>query len=294
MLNVQKNISIMVLCLASSISVSALAAESSTTAVSTSPQPQTTSTTTTALPVLNSETTKKFSLATGLEYSQKVEVEENTERESSTDLSFVATYKINELYNLLAKTALTQEHNGPKNSSISDTTVGFSVKGVKINDQWITTHAMSSILPTSETSQERDRLRAAIAITNGVSYSGDLLKAKYSLGLSKNFHEFDQNAEGTFLNEYRITNLIDLIFPVTDKFSVSVSGLYRISYTYDKTDRYGFGTFGDLNYDFSEKLSSNLGVSTEGNALKSNGVDSNINIYDDTASVVRAGLTYVY
>ena len=172
--------------------------------------------------------------------------------------------------------------------------MGFSVKGVKINDQWITTHAMSAILPTSETSQDRDRLRAAIAITNGVSYSGDLLKAKYSLGLSKNFHEFDQNAEGTFLNEYRITNLISLIVTVSDKFSVSVSGLYRISYTYDKIDRYGFGTFGDLNYAFKEDLFTNLGVSTEGNALKSNGVDSNINVYDDTASVVRAGLTYVY
>lgn len=282
----------MVLCLASSIS--ALAAEPSTTAVSTSPLPQTTSTTTTALPVLNNETAKKFSLITGLEYSQKVEVEENTERESSTDLSFMATYKINDLYNVSAKTALTQENNGPKNSSISDSTVGFTVKGIKINDQWITTHAMSAILPTSETSQERDRLRTAIAISNGVSYSGDLLKAKYSLGLSKNFHEFDQNAEGTFLNEYRITNLISLIVTVSDKFSVSVSGLYRISYTYDKIDRYGFGTFGDLNYAFKEDLFTNLGVSTEGNALKSNGVDSNINIYDDTASVVRAGLTYVY
>jgi hypothetical protein len=246
------------------------------------------------LPVLNSETAKKFSLITGLEYSQKVEVEENTERESSTDLSFMATYKINELYNLSAKTALTQELNGPRNSAISDTTVGIGVKGVKINDQWITTHAMSAILPTSETSQERDRLRTALAISNGVSYSGDLLKAKYSLGLSKNFHEFDQNAEGTFLNEYRITNLISLIVTVSDKFSVSVSGLYRISYTYDKIDRYGFGTFGDLNYAFKEDLFTNLGVSTEGNALKSNGVDSNINVYDDTASVVRAGLTYVY
>ena len=292
MLNVQKNFRILVLCLASSIT--ALAAETSTTAVSTSPLPQTTSTTTIATPVLNNETAKKFSLITGLEYSQKVEVEENTERESSTDLSFMATYKINDLYNVSAKTALTQENNGPKNSSISDTTVGFSVKGVKINDQWITTHAMSAILPTSETSQDRDRLRAAIAITNGASYSGDLLKAKYSLGLSKNFHEFDQNAEGTFLNEYRITNLISLIVTVSDKFSVSVSGLYRISYTYDKIDRYGFGTFGDLNYAFKEDLFTNLGVSTEGNALKSNGVDSNINVYDDTASVVRAGLTYVY
>ena len=292
MLNVQKNFRILVLCLASSIT--ALAAETSTTAVSTSPLPQTTSTTTIATPVLNNETAKKFSLITGLEYSQKVEVEENTERESSTDLSFMATYKINDLYNVSAKTALTQENNGPKNSSISDTTVGFSVKGVKINDQWITTHAMSAILPTSETSQDRDRLRAAIAITNGVSYSGDLLKAKYSLGLSKNFHEFDQNAEGTFLNEYRITNLISLIVTVSDKFSVSVSGLYRISYTYDKIDRYGFGTFGDLNYAFKEDLFTNLGVSTEGNALKSNGVDSNINVYDDTASVVRTGLTYVY
>lgn len=291
MLNVQKNFSMMVLCFASLMPLSVAAQTTTTTKIEPSP---TTSTTTTTLPTSTENSAKPFSFSTGMEYSQKVEVEENTDREASTDLSIGATYKISDLYSVLGKTALTQELNGPKNSSISDTTLGFTVKGVKINDQWITTHSVSAILPTSETSQERDRLRTALAMTNGVSYSGDRLKAKYSLGLSKNFHEFDQNAEGTFLNEYRITNLIDLIVPVTDKFSISVSGLYRISFTYDKIDRYGFGTFSDLNYDLNEKLSANLGVSTEGNALKSNGVDSNISVYDDTASVTRAGLTYVY
>jgi hypothetical protein len=259
--------------------------------------------TTIKLPVVNTTQTKvsteavtekKFSLSTSVEYSQKVEVEANTERESGTDLSFLANYKINELYNINAKAALTQELSGPKNSSVSDTTVGFGIKGLQINNQLITTHSLSAVIPTSQTTRTKDRLRTAVGISNGIAFTSDNLTAKYKLSLSKNFHEFSQNAEGIFLNEYRISNAIDVIVPITEKFSVSATGYYRISFTYEKDQKYGFGFDGDLNYDFTKKLSANLGISNEGSALKANGTDSNINVYDEATSVTRAGLTYVY
>ena len=73
-----------------------------------------------------------------------------------------------------------------------------------------------------------------------------------------------------------------------------MSGLYRTSFTYDKDQNYSFAIDSDLNYDLSSKLAANLGVSNEGSALKDNGADSNINIYDGKSSVFRAGITYTY
>jgi len=279
-------------------SFSGFAFSSETTSV----LPVSTSQTLTAA-VLNTTTTtlktekpkeKSFSLSTSIEYSQKVEVPINAERDRGTDLSLAASYKINNLYSASAKTALTQDLTGPKNSAFSDISLGFSVKGIEINKKTLTTHSVSALVPISTNSLERDRLRTSIGLSNGISYTGDRLISKYKLSLSKNFHEFSQNADGLFLTEYRITNSVELAVPVTEKFSISATGLYRASFTYDKDAKYGFGIDADLNYDFTEKLSVNLGASNEGNALKSNGTDSNINIYNEASSVFRAGITYVY
>ena len=237
---------------------------------------------------------KIFSLSTSIEYSQKVEVEQNVERERGTDINLVAGYKINSLYSVNAKTGFTKELSGPQNTTMANTTLGAAVKGIQINPETITTHGLSVVLPTSEVSQKRDRLNTSISLANGISYKGEIISAKYTLGLTKNFHEFEQNAEGAFLTEYRITNGLDLSAALTEKFSISVSGLYRTSFTYTKDQKYSFAIDSDLNYDLTEKLATNLGVSNEGSALKDNGADTNINIYDGKSSVFRAGITYTY
>ncbi len=252
------------------------------------------STTTTVVQKTETETEKPFTLTTAIEYSEKIAVDERSERERGTDINLSASYKINSLYTVLTKASITKDLMGPQDTTFSDTTIGAVVKGVQINPSLITTHSISAILPTSDVSQKRDRLRASIGVSNGISFSNDYIQAKYSLSISKNFHQFSQNAEGTALSEYKISNTIDLVVPVTEKFSISATGLYRTSFTYDKDQKYGFGFYGDLNYDLTQKLSANVGISTEGSALKSNGVDSNISVYDQNSSITRAGITYVY
>jgi hypothetical protein len=292
----QKNILSFVLTLLASAYVFAdvpLQTTTSTSTTSTTSGPAV-STTITSIQKIEAEKEKQFTLTTAIEYSQKIAVDERSERERGTDINLSATYKINSLYTVLTKASITKDLMGPQDTTFSDTTLGAAVKGVQINPTLITTHSVSAILPTSDVSQKRDRLRTAMGLSNGISYSNDYIQAKYNLAISKNFHEFSQNAEGTMLSEYKITNSVDLIVPVTDKFSVSATGLYRTSFTYDKDQKYGFGFYGDLNYDFTQKLSANIGISTEGSALKSNGVDSNISVYDDNSSVTRAGITYVY
>lgn len=269
-------------------------ANAATTAPATATTPVTINTTTAPKQKNPPQVTRNFSLTTGIQYSQKVELEANSERERSTDIEFIGSYKINALYNVSAKTAFSQELNGPKNSSISDMTLIFGVTGHKFNEKLISTHSLISILPLSKDSTERDHLRAAIGVANGISYNGDLIKVGYSLTISKNFHEYSQNADGTFLNEYGLNNSLSLAVPITEKFSISASGIYRARLTYENIPKYSFIADGDLNYDFTEKLSANLGMTNEGSALKSNGVDSNISLYNEAAAVFRTGLTYVY
>jgi hypothetical protein len=277
-------------------------AQSTTTDISQSPA-TTSPTTSTDSSTINTTTAqlqnkwdsdKKISLSASLGYSEKVEVQEKVPRERGTEIGLSAGYKINDLYKVSTSFSLSQDLNGPKNTTASDTILGLTVKGVQINDQWQSLHSLSVVLPTSESSKDQDRLQTAIAVSNGLSYASDNLLARLRLSLSKNIHAYTQNADGKLLNEYRVGNSIDLIVPVTEKFSVSLSGLYSINLTYENNPKYGFGFDGDLNYDFNPNLSANLGMSNSGNALKANGTDSNITIYNEASAVFRTGISYVY
>ena len=274
-------------------------AHSQTTSVNISKQPTATNTATT----INSTTTKikpetaetkPFSLATSLGYSQKIAVEENAPRERGTDLEILAGYKITDQYSVSGKIALSYDMNGPKNTTASDTTLAFKIKGLQINDELSFAHSLSAIVPTSEESINKNKLKFAIGQSNSLTYKTDFLTAKYGLSFSKNIHEYTQNADRKILNEYGLTNSIDFVVPVTDQFSVSTGGLYRMILTYENDQKFNFGFDADLNYDFTEKLSANIGTTNEGSALKSNGTDSKINIYDENSSIYRAGVSYVY
>jgi hypothetical protein len=257
-------------------------------------QTQTPNTTVSHLTEQTTEKEKKFNAQISLEYSQKTTEEEAVGAEKSMDLTINPSYKINESLTASLKASLSKELSGVQNTTASNTTLGLSIKGHKFSETITSAHSLSAILPTDQEVRERDHLRGAIGVSNGIAYKGDYLSLKYLLGLSKNFHEFNMNSEGLFLNEYRISNTAEIEIPVTEKLSLSATGIYRISFTYEKDQRYGFEIHSDINYEFNQNLAANLGVSNDGPALKPDGVDSNIAVFDEKSSTLRAGLTYIY
>lgn len=250
-------------------------------------------TTTTTLPEATTST-KKLSLALGMEYSQPIAKDENSDLENYLDLVFVPSYKLTDLLTVFGKVALSQQLNGVQDTLVSDTEVGLSVKGLKINDRWSTLHSIAVVAPTSEKSQEVNKLKGAISINNGIAFSKNILTVKYILGLSRSFHEFEQNIDGEFMNEYGIKNTLDVKIQATEKLAASVVGIYRTAITYVNTPRYAFELHSDLGYDFTPQLSANVGVSNAGSALAANGLDSNISLYSEDTSYWRAGLFYSY
>jgi hypothetical protein len=257
---------------------------------------QNTQTSVTKLPIqeVEGDRDKRLSVSTGMEYSQKIAVEEQGQRESSTDFALALGYKTSALSTLTAKATVSKENNGPKNTSISNTQIILGIKGYNFNDRLKSAHALTGVIPTNEKSQKQDRLQGAVVISNGFTYTIPSIKIDYRLGLSKNFHEFDHNADGKANIEYGLSNSLALDIPVYKAFHISLDTIYRNSRTYRNFSRSSFGFNADLNYDFTEKLTINLGTSNEASALKANGTDSNISAYDDKSSVIRAGLTYVY
>jgi hypothetical protein len=237
---------------------------------------------------------KKLILETGAEYSQKTVVDEVGGRESGTDYTLVLGYRMNDTYSMKAKAILTKEEFGQKETKVSNTQIGLGIAGFKINDTMTSVHAVTFVAPTSEESKVRDRLQGAIGVANGIKYDGLYASVTGTVALSKNFHQYTFNSEGDANIEYKLATTIDLTIPVTEKFSLTSTGIYKIARTYGGFQRTVFEIHSDLNYLITKELNVNLGVSNDGNALKSNGVDSNIAAYNANSSVVRLGLSYVY
>ena len=242
----------------------------------------------------NTVATKKFGLITLIEYSQKIAEDERASRESETSILFSPSIQLTEILKISAKSIFTQENYGPRNSTLSNTTISLGVKGFQLTEKLNSVHALNAVAPTNQLSQKTDRLKTSVSITNGLSYNHEYFKLNYKLALARNFHEYTVNAEGSPNIEYNLSNSLELIVPITDKFSVSVVGNYKNGKTYKNFDRSSFALDADLNYDFTPTLSLNIGTSNEGSAFKANGVDSNIQAYNENTSVNRLGLSYTY
>ena len=234
---------------------------------------------------------KTYSLDLAMEYSEKIAVEQRGARESNIDFVIAPVIKLNSILKLGTKVVVTKENSGARQTTISNTPVSLVIKGIKLSEQFKTLHSVTATAATNEETQKRDRLKGAIGITNGIGYESTFAKIEYRLGISKNFHEFTVNSENSPNVEYRLANTLTLLVPVTEKLSITAAGLYRLGRTYGGFQRSNFTFDADIVYDVTGKFSLNLGTSNDGNALKANGVDSNIEAYNENTSVVRAGIS---
>lgn len=253
------------------------------------PAPAETSTT---VAQINKSTPSGWSLDLGFEYSENVAQQEEGPKESGMELLLTPNYKINGTFSLGVKASIIQASTENKKPSLSNTQVILGMKGWALKDSMTTVHSAAAILPTSIVSREDDRLKSSISISNGLAWiATPRFIAIYKLGFSRNFHEFTINADGLANVEYRIAHSLDLKLMLTKKLYLTTIGVFRQGRTYQGFERQDFQFHGDINYDILDNLTMNVGTSNEGAAMKANGVDSNISVYDEKSTIWRFGIS---
>ncbi len=267
------------------------AQDSTVNAVRVAPTPVGTSVT-----VIEESLTKKtpFAINLGLEMAEKIQKDEFTPKENSLTMTIEPIYRFNETFVGSARIAINQDNFGQHETTASDGTISLGIKGYDFNPEFKTVHAVSTVVPVAEKTVKTDRLKGSLSTSNGIAYTGLHFNLTYKLGLVRFFHEFTQNADGSPNLQYRVSHLLDLKVPITEKWSIGTVGTYRNGFTYKGFERYSFIFDADLSYEVNQYLAMNIGTSTDGNALKSNGVDSNIKVFDENTGSYRFGLSYTY
>lgn len=216
---------------------------------------------------------------------------------NSTELTLWPTFKLGES-SLSILVSISQDHQGVQNSTLSNTAVTWtlpSVKDLAGGLKWAP--SLSATLPTDREAYKNNRLQGGLAVISTLGKSKETssipLDMAWSIRLGRNIHEFNLSAEGEPLVEYSLRNRLSFEYYFTDAVTVSLLSDYLLGRTYGGVIRPKFANALDLNLEVIKNWVVNMGVSTDGDALKYNGTDSNIELFNENTSVLRLGITYV-
>lgn len=223
---------------------------------------------------------------------------EGSQREMATELLINPSYKLAEKMTLSSKGVLSRDNNTSEdtqegNSSISNVSLTLGFQGPVVGPELKTTYAFSGIAPTNETSRKRDRLKGAAAVAGGIKGTWKRLTAGYGISLQRNFHEFNINAAGQANVEYSLTQTLSQEIDLSSGWSLSFEEMYRQGRTYRNFQRQTYGFGADINYEITKQWAANVGWANEGAALKPNGTESNVELYDENTSTIHIGITFL-
>ncbi|MES3038524.1 MAG: hypothetical protein V4736_11520 [Bdellovibrionota bacterium] len=237
---------------------------------------------------------KPWAIEMNLERSATVIAEKDPNSNIATSITVIPSYKLTDKLTLSARTDIEKTENGQRETKFADSSLTLSLKGFKLSPTFSTVHFLAGVVPTSEKSQQDDKLKGAASLTNRIVGEFAIGTYSYSLGFRRNVHEFEVSRDGKPTIKQTLSHrLLGETKLFGSKFSFAHDLTYRNGWTYNDSQRQSF-TFGlDLAYAATEKFSTYIGTTNEGSALRANGRDSNLELYNENTSVLRAGLTYV-
>ena len=237
---------------------------------------------------------KAWNLPVILETSSTMHSSDSYERQAMTSLTLAPSYKISNSLKLFGSTLIYREETGAGDSGFDNTRLGLALaKNMSKRTTW--TNTVSVVAPTNQVLRDETSFQGAIRGSTGFSFSKLPYDSvlSYNISYTRNFHEYDMTASGAFNVRETVAQTLEYSLPVVSKLSLLTSFSYSYGLTYEDDSRSKFYAGADLSWAFTKALSMSVGTSNEGNALKPNGMDSNIEFYNDSSSVIKMGLVYV-
>jgi hypothetical protein len=220
------------------------------------------------------------------------------DRETSTRISLAPSYKLGESYRLGASVSAIQQTEPVPKGEISNTRLTLTHMPVALGDDTILIPVAGLVAPTNEDDRRLNSFNGGLllegtAITNFELF-GKNFAGVYGLALAKNFHTWDRTAMGAANVDYKADLYLGLEKSLTRKLTFLIDGDYVYANTYQNSPRTQFAIGQSLTWEENKYLSFTVGHSNGGDALKANGTDYDIRVFDGNTSVVYANIRAVY
>jgi hypothetical protein len=240
---------------------------------------------------------KRWNIPVAFEYASSLHQRNSYERKAQESLSLVPTYKISENLSASLLTSIYKDDSNAEEggtTSIDNTRLSLSANSaLSIDTLW--TRGISATFATNQALREQTSYQGGLRLSTGLAFSELFLGSslQYNLSFTRNFHEFEITADGSFNVRETLGNSLELTLPLGGPVSFQTSFLYTTGYTYRDDIRTKFAAEANLLWQVTKAFVIAAGTSNEGNALGPNGTDSNIEFFNDNSSLVKLGLTYI-
>ncbi|WP_413292958.1 hypothetical protein ACLSU7_16300 [Bdellovibrio sp. HCB185ZH] len=239
----------------------------------------------------NPSATSPWGFGFNLETESNLMKEGTYERDAQTALETTMLYKFNKITTLKLSTAVYKQHTGTEEAGFDNSTAGLSfTTPVNTNLDW--KNGVTAILPTNRKIQDESSLQGTAVLSSALAYKNLFWGSSALTGISaaRNFHEYNMTAEGVYNVRNTGTLTLGYTLPLFSNFALDTLFKYTQAWLYNDDTRSKFVFSAELSYEFAPNFAVYVGTSNEGSALKPNGVDSNIELFNDTSSVIKAGI----
>lgn len=215
------------------------------------------------------------------------------DRRQGLDLNITGLYFLNGL-TFISSLSGYQDMQGEREFFVGDATLGvhrnFSNIG-KIR----TSASLTAIIPLSENNKDlRGMNTGGVLAPIFTLPMGDFGIENLSLSYRPSFayysHAYDVSLHGSSNTKMSLGNRLRATYTLNNRYQFGVTTSYSRSYTYAGNSRDSFGFVSSFGAMLSQQTSFELGISTQGNPLRPNGVDNELVFFDSRESLAYFAL----
>jgi hypothetical protein len=245
-----------------------------------------------SMSVTQPKKTSPFHITANLQQSSNQFNDDRGGREASTALDLIPSVELTSSITLGARSIITQEYTQGRDTKLSNTQLNLGIKGPKFTDKLESSFLVRGVAPTSEESQKRDRYQGGAGLGATLAWTNKVVLLAYSAIGSRNFHEYNINAEGSPNIQYSFNQELKFGVEFIPKWSFSSSYIYKNGWTYRDFARQTYAYSAEIGYDITKSWNVAVGTELNADVFKPNGTDSNLKFYDENTSTVYVGVTF--
>ncbi len=233
-----------------------------------------------------------FKFPMSLSYSSNTYREDQPDFNRVLELELSPRLKLDNVWSVSGNLTIEKEDSGQQETHLSNTELRMTAKVWKPSHTSSVNLSFGGYLPTNRVVVDSDSYQGAFRLGAAIDNQSRYVTLGYGLSLVRNVHEFTVKRDGAENLMYALNHSANVNIQFTKALNLALSGIYRQALTYDESQRYLFLTAAELSYAWSNSFTTMMGINTSGNAVKADGRESNVSLYDDKFTNLRIGVQY--
>lgn len=185
-----------------------------------------------------------------------------------------------------------QDLRNSQNSDVSDTAISLR-RNYSVGETLTLVPSITAIAPTSKQSHVAENSNGSLRVGAGLNHTSQRLigwEVGGSLSGGQNFNQYETSVGGTVLSKYVFNQSLMTSYSYK-RVGLSVEFVHKNGWTYQGALTESFEHTEELGVELTKMFSVAIGHTNGGSILRPDGQESNLNVVNETSSMVYGALT---